>query len=63
MLFIHVESANARSAELRRAADRDRRHRDSSTVHAARPIDPGPTRRRRASRWGSAGAAATRIAR
>ena len=62
MHFIHVEVANEHRADLRRAADRDRRHRAARTVHAP-PVDPGATRRRRASRWGSTVAAATRIAR
>ncbi len=63
MLFINVESADAHRAELRRAADRDRRHRWPRTVHPAPPVDPGGTRRRRASRWGSTVATATRVTR
>lgn len=62
MYFINVEVANERRADLHRAADRDRRHGAWRTVHAP-PVDPGGTRRRRASRWGSTVAAATRIAR
>jgi hypothetical protein len=62
MYFINVEVANEHRADLRRAADRDRRDRAGRTVHAP-PVDPGGTRRRRASRWGSSVAAATRIAR
>jgi hypothetical protein len=63
MYFINVEIANERRADLRRAADRDRRDRAPRSVHQAPPVDPGGTRRRRASRWGSTVAAATRIAR
>jgi hypothetical protein len=63
MLFIAVESANERSAELRRAADRYRRQRGSSTVHAARSTDPRPTRPKRAGRWGATVASVTRLAR
>lgn len=63
MLFISVESANEHRADLRRAADRDRRHRAPRTVHPAPPLDPGGTRRRRASRWGSTVASVTRLAR
>lgn len=62
MLFINVESAAAHRADLRRAADRDRRH-GSRSVHPVPPVDPGGTRRRRAGRWGSTVAAATRVAR
>ena len=63
MWFINVEAANEHRADLRRAADRDRRHRAPRTVHPAAPVDPGGTRRRRASRWGSSVAAATRLSR
>ena len=63
MWFINVEAANEHRADLRRAADRSRRDRASHTVHPTPPADPGGTRRRRASRWGSTVAAATRIAR
>jgi hypothetical protein len=63
MWFINIEAANEHRADLRRAADRDRRHRAPRSVHQAPPGDPGGTRRRRASRWSSTIAAATRIAR
>ena len=63
MYFINVEAANEHRADLRRAADRRRRHRAPANVHQAPPVDPGGTRRRRVSRWGSTVAAATRIAR
>ena len=63
MWFINVEAANEHRADLRRAADRDRRHRAPRRGHPAPPADPGATRRRRASRWGSTVAAATRLPR
>jgi hypothetical protein len=63
MLFTSVELANERQADLRRAADRDRRHRARRTVHPTPPVDPGGTRRRRAGRWGSTVASMTRPAR
>ena len=63
MLFINVESAAAHRADLRRAADRDRRHGASRRVHPTPPVDPGGTRRRRARRWGSTAAAVTRTTR
>jgi hypothetical protein len=60
--FISVAVVNEHRADLRRAADRDRRDR-ARRVDPAPPVDPGETRRRRASRWGSTVAAATRLAR
>jgi len=35
MSYIHVEAVNARNAELRRVAERDRRHRVTRRAHAA----------------------------
>jgi hypothetical protein len=62
MLFIHVEAANARSVDLRRAADRDRRHRAPDTAHQVPPPDP-PRRRARRSARSSAASVAGRVTR
>jgi len=43
MLFIHVEALNERNADLRRAADRDRRHNAPRVAHQG----PGPEPPRR----------------
>ncbi len=50
MLFINVEAVNARNAELRRTADRDRRHCAPQSVQAAPEPPPShrPARRIRA---------------
>jgi hypothetical protein len=61
MLFLHVESANARSAELRRAAELARRHRAPRDAHHA-PAPKPPGRARRSLRT-TAVAAVTRVAR
>ena len=62
MSFIHVEAVNARNAELRRAADRDRRHRAPRNAHAGPGPERPPGRARRPLR-AVAAAAVTRVAR
>ena len=62
MSFIHIEAVNARNAELRRAADRDRRHRGPRSAHQGRVPERPPGRARRPLR-AAAAAAATRVAR
>ena len=57
MLFIHVEALNERNADLRRAADRDRRHDAPRVAHQG----PGPEPPRRRARR-SISAAATTLA-
>ncbi len=61
MLFLNVESMNEHNAQLRRAADRDRRHRAPRTVAQA-PRRERPRRARRSMR-STAVAAMTRVAR
>ena len=61
MSFIHIEAVNARNAELRRAADRDRRHRGPRAHQGHVPERP-PGRARRPLR-AVAAAAPTRVAR
>ena len=62
MLFIHVEAVNQRSADLRRAADRARRHRAPLAAHPG-PAPKPPRRRARRSIRSTAAAAVTRVAR
>ena len=62
MLFIHVEALNARSADLRRAADHDRRRRAPRIAHAAPAPEP-PRRRARRSIRATTAAVVTRAAR
>ena len=62
MLFINVEAVNARNAELRRAADRDRRHRAPRFAHHHRALKP-PRRRARRPLRAAAAAVVTRVAR
>jgi hypothetical protein len=50
MLFIQVELVNARSAELRRAAERHRRNRAPSTAHQGPAPEPLRRRARRSIR-------------
>jgi len=62
MVFINVEAVNARNADLRRAADQDRRHRAPRFAHQGTVPEP-PRRRARQSWRASAAAAVTRTAR
>ena len=62
MSFIHVEAVSAHNAELRRAADRDRRHRAPRGAHRA-PAPEHPPRRARRPLRAVAAAAVTRVAR
>jgi len=62
MLFINVEAVNARNADLRRAADQDRRHRAPRFAHST-PVPEPPRQRARRSLRASAVAAVTRTAR
>jgi hypothetical protein len=50
MLFISVEAVNSRYADLRRAADEDRRHPVPRTGHGSTQPEPRRRRRRRAIR-------------
>jgi hypothetical protein len=61
MLFLHVELMNARNADLRRAADRERGERTAYAAHPARAPQP-PLRARRSLRT-TAAAVVTRAAR
>ena len=62
MLFIHVEAFDQRNADLRRAAERDRRHRAPLAAHPG-PGPKPPRRRTRRSIRSTAAAAVTRVAR
>jgi hypothetical protein len=62
MLFIQVELANARNAELRRLAEHHRRHRAPSTAHQAPAPEP-PRRRARRYIRASAATMAARVTR
>lgn len=62
MSFIQIEAVNARNAELRRVADRDRRHRAQRSAHTGPVPEPPPRRGRRPLRTVAA-AAVTRVAR
>ena len=61
MLYLNVEAMNARNADLRRAAEGDRRHRASRAAHHA--PSPEPRRRGRRLLRSSAAATVTRLAR
>ena len=62
MLLIHVEALNARNADLRRAADRDRRRRAPRFAHPA-PAPESPRRRARQSIRATTAAVVTRAPR
>lgn len=62
MLFIHVEALNERNADLRRAADRDRRHRAARVAHQE-PMPEPPRRRARRSFRAPAATGAGRVTR
>lgn len=53
MLFMNVEAAHEHTADLRRAADRDRRSRAPRVVHQFRALDLERARPRRSGRWGA----------
>ena len=62
MSFIHIEAAEAHNAELRRAADRDRRHRAPRSAHGC-PVPERPPRIPRRPLRAAAAAAVARVAR